>query len=150
MKNILFLFAFISFANIQAQEVNLQAMTREERTRYVSREATRALDENLYDFLKEMKGSTIPRPQYYALAMSYSEYKISSDEAISDFYELYEKFITDYTVRKNDYTYTISFVNNSRFWKPLLYKVTVLNNGKALTMFVIEDNLGRVIYKNNN
>lgn len=146
MKNILLLFVFISFANIQAQEINLRTMTKQERTRYVSQEATRALDRHLHSFLKELNGPNTQKPQYYALGMSYSEYQINTDKAISDFNNLYGDIVTDYTVRKNDYTYSISFVSNPRLWKPLLYRVVVLNNGRAIDIKVLDIGYVKTIY----
>ncbi|QQU02662.1 hypothetical protein [Myroides odoratus] len=146
MKNFLLLLTFFYIANLNAQEVNLRTMTREERIRYVSQEATRALDNHLYELVQDVYGKNMMRPSYSAFKESYAEVQVSNQEEINDFYELYGDFVTDYILEQGDYIYNISFVANQRLWKPLLYRVSVLNNGKALSITILKAGYGKIIY----
>ena len=147
MKNILLLFIFISFANLHAQEINLRNLTSEQRKDYVIQEATRALDVFLYKFLKGLYGPNTPPPTYSPYRYGYAEVKLDTDEEAVIFNNSNGRFITDYTVVKNDYFYNISFVaSQDAWWGPVLYKVTVLNNGKALNIFVEDRGWLRFIY----
>ncbi|EHQ43406.1 hypothetical protein U0010_16055 [Myroides odoratus] len=146
-KTLLFLFFFISFSNLHAQEINLRNLTSEQRKDYVIQEATRALDVFLYKFLKGLYGPNTPPPTYSPYRYGYGEFKLDTEERVNDFNDFNGPFITDYTVVKNDYYYNVSFVaSQDAWWGPVLYKVTVLNNGKALMLFVEERGWFRMIY----
>ncbi|MGQ8868945.1 hypothetical protein [Myroides sp. TSA_177.3] len=148
MKNtLLFLFLFISFGTLHAQEIDLRNLSPEQRKDYVIQEATRALDVFLYKFLKGLYGPNTPPPTYSPYRYGYGEVKFDTDEEAVDFNDFYGPFMTDYNVVKNDYFYNVSFIpNQNEWWGPVLYKVTVLNNGKALNIFVVERGWLRVIY----
>ena len=146
-KLLLLLLFFMSFSSINAQEVDLKAMTQADRIRYVSQVATRALDQHLHEFMKKLYGNpNIMRPGYSAYSGSFKQSLIKDDEAASSLTKLYGDFVTDYTFKKNDYVYGISFVANQRVWNPLLYRVTILNNGKALKITVLSVGESQVIY----
>ena len=152
IKKILVLWiALIVGSTLQAQQVNLRSLTPEQRKAYVIEEGYRALDEHLQTFKQELYGDPtirVSRAQYFAFGGSYKENQLRTDESIRNFNALYGEYVTDYTLRKNDYAYTISFVKNRYVWNPLEYKVTVLNNGKALRISIIEIGYGKTIYKN--
>ncbi|MCS4240401.1 hypothetical protein M2306_002129 [Myroides gitamensis] len=147
MKKLLVLsLFFMSILSINAQEIDLKAMTQADRIRYVSQEGTRALDQHLHEFMKKMYGNpNIMRPGYSAYAGSYKEILIR-DEDVQPLTEKYGDFVTDYTFKKNDYIYHISFVANQRVWNPLLYRAIILNNGKALKITVLSVRESQVIY----
>ncbi len=137
----------MSILSINAQEIDLKTMTRVDRIRYVSQEGTRALDQHLHEFMKKMYGNpNIMRPGYSAYAGSYKEILIRDEKAVQSLTEKYGKFVTDYTFKKNDYIYHISFVANQRVWNPLLYRAIILNNGKALKINVLSVGESQVIY----
>ncbi|WP_353120824.1 hypothetical protein [Myroides odoratus] len=146
-KLLLLLLFFMSILSINAQEIDLKTMTRVDRIRYVSQEGTRALDQHLHEFMKKMYGNpNIMRPGYSAYAGSYKEILIRDEKAVQSLTEKYGKFVTDYTFKKNDYIYHISFVANQRVWNPLLYRAIILNNGKALKINVLSVGESQVIY----
>ena len=146
-KLLLLLLFFMSFSSINAQEIDLKTMTRADRIRYVSQEGTRALDQHLHEFMKKLYGNpNIMRPGYSAYAGSYKEILIRDEKAVQSLTEKYGKFVTDYTFKKNDYICHISFVANQRVWNPLLYKVVILNNGKALRIMILDVGESQVIY----
>ncbi len=137
----------MSFSSINAQEIDLRNLTSEQRKDYVIQEATRALDVFLYDFLKGLYGPNTPPPTYSPYRYGYREVKLDTEERVTDFNDFYGDLINDYTVMKNDYYYNVSFIpNQNEWWGPVLYKVTVLNNGKALNIFVVKRGWFRVIY----
>ncbi|WP_060875027.1 hypothetical protein [Myroides odoratus] len=145
-KLLLLLLFFMSILSINAQEIDLKTMTRVDRIRYVSQEGTRALDQHLHEFMKKLYGNpNIMRPGYSAYAGSYKEILIR-EEDVQPLTEKYGKFVTDYTFKKNDYIYHISFVANPCVWNPLLYKVVILNNGKALRIMILDVGESQVIY----
>ena len=152
MKKILVLWiALIVGSTLQAQQVNLRSLTPEQRKAYVIEEGYRALDEHLQTFKQELYGDPtirVSRAQYFAFGGSYKEIKYSSDDDIKSFNYFFSEHVTDYTIRKNDFTYTIGFVKNRYVWNPLEYRVTILNNGKALRIEIIEIGYGKTIYKN--
>ena len=146
-KTLLFLFLFISFGTLHAQEIDLRSLSPEQRKDYVIQEATRALDVFLYKFLKGLYGPNTPQPTYSPYRYGYGEFKLDTEEKVANFNDFYGHLINDYTVMKNDYYYNVSFIpNQNEWWGPVLYKVTVLNNGKALTIFVEDRGWLRVIY----
>ncbi|MDH6601433.1 hypothetical protein M2306_002127 [Myroides gitamensis] len=145
-KSLVLLLFFMSILSINAQEIDLKTMTREERIRYISQEATRALDNHLYELVQDVYGKNMMRPSYSAFKESYAEVQVSNQEEINEFYELYGDFVTDYILEQGDYIYNISFVANQRLWKPLLYRVSVLNNGKALSITILKAGYGNIIY----
>ncbi|WP_353120825.1 hypothetical protein [Myroides odoratus] len=146
-KLLLLLLFFMSFSSINAQEIDLRNLTSEQRKDYVIQEATRALDVFLYDFLKGLYGPNTPPPTYSPYRYGYREVKLDTEERVTDFNDFYGDLINDYTVMKNDYYYNVSFIpNQNEWWGPVLYKVTVLNNGKALNIFVVKRGWFRVIY----
>ncbi|WP_060875029.1 hypothetical protein [Myroides odoratus] len=146
-KLLLLLLFFMSFSSINAQEIDLRNLTSEQRKDYVIQEATRALDVFLYDFLKGLYGPNTPPPTYSPYRYGYREVKLDTEERVTDFNDFYGDLINDYTVMKNDYYYNVSFIpNQNEWWGPVLYKVTVLNNGKALNIFVVKRGWLRVIY----
>ena len=137
----------MSILSINAQEIDLKTMTRVDRIRYVSQVATKALDQHLHEFMKKMYGNpNIMRPGYSAYASSYKEILIRDEKAVQSLTEQYGDFVTDYTFKKNDYICNISFVANQRVWNPLLYRVTILNNGRALKITVLSVGESQVIY----
>ncbi|MDH6601434.1 hypothetical protein M2306_002128 [Myroides gitamensis] len=146
-KLLVLLLFFMSILSINAQEIDLKTMTRADRIRYVSQEGTRALDQHLHEFMKKLYGNpNIMRPGYSAYAGSYKEILIRDEKAVQSLTEQYGKFVTDYTFKKNDYICRISFVANQRVWKPLLYDVVILNNGKALSIMILNEGYSKVIY----
>lgn len=146
MKNILLLLlTFISFVNLNAQEINLRNLTSEQRKDYVIQEATRTLDVFLHDFLKKHVDPNAPVPTYVP-SNHYSETQLTTDEEIEDFYYFYEDVLTDYTVVKNDYVYTARFTASGLSGEEILYSVNVLNNGKAGSMKLVKKGIGRILY----
>ncbi|EHQ43408.1 hypothetical protein [Myroides odoratus] len=146
MKNtLLFLFLFISFGTLHAQEIDLRNLSPEQRKDYVIQEATRILDVFLHEFLKKHVDPNAPAPTYVP-SNHYSETQLTTDEEIEDFYYFYEDVLTDYTVVKNDYVYTARFTASGLSGEEILYSVNVLNNGKAGSMKLVKKGIGRILY----
>jgi len=146
VKQILFLLVLlISFSNLSAQEVDLRAMSDVQRSHYIYNLATQALKTHLPAWHRYVTG----QPGTYRIYPFESDEKqILTDEEADRLNNRYGRFITDYAFKKDDYIYAVSFVRDQYAYKPILFRVIILHNGRILLFKDLIIGESKVIYNN--